>query len=190
MNSKHKLLMLFAMIHLGLAALGAAAIPMGTPDNIPLIEWYRHVTGTDNSFSFFAPNVGAQERVVFVLHDADGNTWTDTLRIGPNHEANMCFETVPFVLAATDDPTAWNMLKSMSHTMLDRHPTATRVTVRVEAYAAAWETENPDTPNIDFPRMSEFRDGKRPEWLLKYEVNFPTTTEAIASEATINGDQS
>ena len=190
MNSRHKLLILLAMSHLGLAALGTAAVSLGDPEDIPLIEWYRHVTGTDNSFSFFAPGVGPQERVVFVLHDGDGNTWTDTLRIGPNHEANMCFETVPFVLAATDDATAWNMLRSMSKTMLARHSTATRVTVRVEAFAAAWETEKPEQPIIDFPRMSEFQNGKRPEWLLKYEVTFPPAPEAIASDSNIEGHQS
>jgi hypothetical protein len=190
MNPKHKLMMLFAMIHLGLAALGAAAVPLGSPDNVPLVEWYRHFTGTDNSFRFFAPGVAPQERVIFELTDSAGASWTDTLRIGPNHEANMCFETVPVVLAAADDQTAWNMLHSMSETMLKRHPTAVRVNVRVETFAAVWATNESAKPAIDFPRMTEYQRGKRPEWLLVYEVQFPPEPDSIASDDKPESNQS
>lgn len=182
MNAKHKLMMLLAMIHLGLAGLGAAGVPLGSHDNVPLIEWYRHLTGTDNSFRFFAPGVAPQERVIFELTDSAGNGWADSLRIGPNYEANMCFETVPVVLAAADDRTAWNMLHSMAETMFKRHPTAVQVRVRVETFATAWEAGDSATPTIDFPRMNEYQQGKRPEWLLVYEVQFPSDAKSIASD--------
>lgn len=180
MNAKHKLLMLLALVHICLAAFGAAAISLGDPENIPLVEWYRHMSGADNDFAFFAPGVGAQQRVQFVLQDDEGRTWTESLRIGPNHEANLCFETVPFVLASADDRTAWNMLDSMAQTMLKRHSNATSVTIRVESFAAAWHTENPEQPVVDFPTMHEYQQGKRPEWLLMYEVTFPTQAKGQA----------
>lgn len=187
---KNKLLMLLAMVHLSFAALGAAMIPLGDPEHPSLLARYRHMTGTDNDFSFFAPGVGPQERLTFVLTDRSGHQWEETLRFGTNHESNMCFETVSFVLAATDDTTAQNMLESVCETMLRNHSSAVSVKARVETYAAVWASNQGEEQSVDFPRMQEFAEGKRPQWLLKYEFEHRPIPNAVTTISQKRGGQS
>ena len=173
MRLRNCILILLATLHVGLVVSGAAELSWfsGTSRAASLLQWYSHLSGTDNNYSFFAPGVGPQERVTFIMTDAEGQSWTDDLKWGRTHEVNLCFSTVPFVMSSVDDDTAYNMMRSMADTMFRRHPTARTVDVRVETYAI--ELNSGDAaPIYDFPTMQEYREGKRPQWTALYHLEF------------------
>src|SRR5258708_5776718 len=53
-----------------------------------LLNWYGAVSGADNGYGFFSPNVGMPVRVRFVLFDPSGQSWSDELYQG-NNEVNL-----------------------------------------------------------------------------------------------------
>ncbi len=191
MKLRYQLLIIWACGHIGLVITGAAGVNLfSQTDETPLLQWYRHVTGTDNSFAFFAPEVGPEERVTFRFTDEQGHQWSDDLELAHNQEANLSFGTIPFVLSSVDDPTAWNMMQSMAQSMLRRHPSAVRVEVRVETYAVVQSVNDALSPSIDFPSMNRYRTGDRPEWLLLYQLTFSRSGEIIESNKLIAGTES
>ncbi len=184
MNKRNQIIVLLAIGHLALVGLGAAgvAFPDRADGGVPAVEWYRHFTGANNSFEFFAPGVGPQERVRFVFADEQGREWTDDLELGRNREANLSFTTIPFVLAGADDETAWSMLRSMAVAMLRRNPSAVHVEVRVESFGIERKLGDGGEWAIDFPSMQQYRSGVRPEWILLYQLTFNRFGEAIEPE--------
>ena len=83
MKFRHKALIIFAMGHIGLVMLGATGMTVlaDTANQLPLVAWYQQLTGADNSFAFFAPEVGPEERVTFILADASDHHWADDLNL-------------------------------------------------------------------------------------------------------------
>jgi hypothetical protein len=170
MTVSHAFLVGLAATHLVLVACGAGGWTL-VPDDTPANRWlrlYGELSGADNRYGFFAPAVGSQLRTLFTLQDEQGRTWTDTHEHGRTHEGNLRFGGLTDAAWAHGnlDPV---QLRSWAAAMLGRHPTATSVTICIQAYSV--------------PTMSDYRFGKRPEWLPVYE-----TTYARVGPENLEGD--
>ena len=151
-----RLVIAAAVVQLGFAAAGAMELDF---DHAPfVIAEYGALSGTDSSYGFFAPSVGTQLRVTFVLTDAAGNTTTDVLTTGVSKEADLRIGDMVAIFWMDDQDLKRGMAGSWAGRMLARHPESTRVVVHLDAY--------------DLPTMAGYSEGKRPEWDPYYEAVF------------------
>lgn len=165
MTRRHTLLTALAGIHLALVVCGAASWSL-----LPDTTWVgqalhagRSLTGSDNGFGFYAPEVGAELRARFTL-SAGQRRWTDTLDPTGNREAQLRLGTVISLVTFPDlrEP----VIASLAAAMLGRHPSAQQVIVCIEVY--------------DPPTMEEYRAGARPEWQVLYEAVFTRQPQPLS----------
>ena len=151
MTLRHAIYTALAGLHLALVACGAARWEVLPPESdaghgLRLVRTY---SGSDASFSFFAPGVSSQLRAHFVLLDADGKEWTDTLDGAMSREAQLRVSSG--VSLTGEFPGLMKLFgPSWAATMFGRHPTAKRVVVALEVY--------------DLPTMEQYQEGRRPRW--------------------------
>jgi len=152
---------LLAVAHLVVVVGGASNTLPQRSSGMPgeTLRSYARVSGADSEYGFFAPAVGAEQRARFVLMDADGFTWSDSLDEAKNPEARLRLMNIvehPFMSGAAAELPAWReqLVKSWAANMFSRHPRAVSLTVIVEAYAV--------------PTMAEFRAGQTPNWMTVY----------------------
>jgi hypothetical protein len=145
-----------AAVQLCFAAAGAMELDF---DHAPsLIARYGALSGTDSSYGFFAPAVGTQLRVTFELTREDGTKSEDVLTTGASHEADLRIGDMVAIFWMDDEDLRRSLVGSWAGRMLARHPEATSVVVRLDAY--------------DLPTMAEYRRGERPDWAPHYEAEF------------------
>jgi hypothetical protein len=159
MTVQHGFWLLIASGHLFLVTCGAfgwGLLPAEWPSQ-RVLRLYGELTSADSQFGFFAPAVGSQLRTVFVLTDAEGHSWEDTLDKGANREC--------YIRQAGMTDAAWcqgnvdhAQVASWAAGMLGRHPSAVSVQVCIEAF--------------DVPRMSQYRGGARPSWVPAYSLTY------------------
>ena len=156
MTRSHALFAVLAGIHLFLVVCGATKKPL-LPREHPAsdtLRIYGAVSGSDSHYGFFAPEVGPQIRVVFLLTDANGKTRSETPGEGLNPEASLRAGSTTSVFNAPemDDATRKALLASWADGMFAKHPDVEKVTIRLEIF--------------DPLTMSEYQQGKRPAWKL------------------------
>lgn len=146
-----KLAIAAATIHLGIAALFSThwAVDKSLPGWIDRpVKLYGAYTGARTHFNFFAPAVSTQARARFVLERADGRVVTDDLSTG-NLEADQRIAMMfTFYGVAEIRPF---LSRALAVYMLDRHPEAVAVEVRVEA--------------LDIPTLPGLKAGKASRWV-------------------------
>lgn len=155
MSWKLKILTGLAALHLGLVICGAAHSNVLPPETAPghALRVARAYSGSDASFSFFAPGVSSQLRARFVLIDAAGGEWHDTLDSAMTREAKLRVSSGVSLLG--DFPGLMKVFgPSWSATMFGRHPGAAKVVVALEQH--------------QLPTMEQYRQGQRPEWKTVY----------------------
>jgi hypothetical protein len=153
-----------AVMQLGCAAAGAMELDFDHASWV--ISQYGALSGTDSAYGFFAPSVGTQLQVTFVLTDAAGKITTDVLTTGVSKEADLRIGDMVAIFWMDDQNLQRSLVGSWAGRMLARHPEATRVAVNLDAY--------------DLPTMAEYREGKRPEWSPYYEAEFVRRDRASA----------
>lgn len=159
MTTGHAFVTGLAVLHLLLTACGAMGLRL-FPEDTPawrILRLYGEAAGTDNRYGFFAPAVSSQVRGQFILTGANGETWIDTLERGNTRESNLRLGGLTDTVWASgeiDEP----QLRSWAAAALGRHPRADRVVVRLEVN--------------DVPSTSEFRLGKRPQWVFFHEATY------------------
>jgi hypothetical protein len=170
MTARHAVCTVLAATHLTLATIWAFEGSPPVPDRPlakKLLRLYGTLSGAENQFGFFAPDVGWQVRSTFALMDAAGRTWTDTHERGPNRECELRLGNIADTMFALDIVDE-EQIHSWAAAALGRHPTAETCVVRIDAYHT--------------PTMAEFRAGKRPEWVNGAELTY-TRTGVSAVEA-------
>lgn len=179
MKTRHKFLIVFGIGHILLVACGAASLLKGPTKN-PVEDAaraYSKLSGADNGYGFFAPNVGAQFRTVFIMKDAEGREWKQDLKLGSSSEANLRFTGISSQLADLPPRARHRLLMSFAAMMFGRNPEATTVTVRLELYGFDRSREE-----TDYPTMAEYRAGVRPEWLPVLDATFSRAEAGSASD--------
>jgi hypothetical protein len=159
-----------AAAHLLLVACGASGL-MGLFGGCApgrALQWYGAMSGADAGYNFFAPRVGSELRVAFVLTGPDGRRWEDDLTAGENQEVKLRVGSMTGLFPAAPEGEALrrDLAASWAATMFGRHPDADEVTVRVEVY--------------EVPSMEDYRAGQRPEWRLVYTAHFARAGAASA----------
>ena len=176
MSLRHGLFTLLAALHLIWAACSALGRPW-IPENRQaqkLVRLYGAFSGVDNTFGFFAPDCGSQTRATFILTDAAGQTWNDTLERGANRECNLRlggFVDTMFALSIDDQ----NQIYSWAASVLGRNPTAVTCQVRIESYSV--------------PTMADYHSGKRPDWQSCAEMTFARTASQGLVAADLDGEE-
>ncbi len=140
-----------AAVHLSIAAFFSTHWPVERV--LPAIldrplKLYGAYTGAQTHFNFFAPAVSTQARAQFVLVNADGTFTRDELLTGSaeaNQRLAMMFTFYGVAEARPFLARAWGV-----H-MLDRHPDAQAVEVRVEI--------------LDIPTLAELKAGRSSRWV-------------------------
>lgn len=139
-----------------------------------IFRWYATISGADNSYSFFAPNVGTQFRARFLLQDDKGTTWWDTFDQTRSSEAWLRLTGIvesAFMSGAAAESPEWRqrLVKSWAATMFTRHIKAVSLTVVVEVY--------------DVPTMADYRAGSRPNWKIVYQAQVERLAPAIQARS-------
>jgi hypothetical protein len=119
------------------------------------------MSGADNQFSYYAPDVGDNFRTRFTLWDSQGGEWEASFENTDSPEARLKLAGIAFSAfangAAEEFPEKRvRLIKSWAATMFSRFPSAVALTVVVEAY--------------DIPTMAEYRGGQRPAWKVVYQA--------------------
>jgi hypothetical protein len=117
----------------------------------------QHYTGSDASYGFFAPGVSSQMKASFLMIDAHGKEWTDTLEGNMTREAQL--RVASGISRVAEFPGLMRKFgPSWAATMFGRHPTAKTVVISIEIY--------------ELPTMDEYTQGERPHWETVYVEPF------------------
>ena len=152
MAIKTKLLILYALFHLAMVLKGA--LQFGAHP-------YQIITGTSYSFSFFAPTIGTETRVLFDLIDKKGSTTrTVSLRDGLPNELKLRIGGIVNTLRDPDlsKDARRALAASWAGQVLAEFPESPEVLLRVEKY--------------DLPSMRGARNGKLLGWTTVETMRF------------------
>jgi hypothetical protein len=152
---------LAAILHLVLVALGAAHLHFSDSGFLGrALESYATLSGANNTYPFFAPEVGSQLRARFTLINEKGERFVDTLEGSSSRETVLRLSNIIGLIADddTDEDERRSLAGSWAGNILGRHPEARAVEVRLEG--------------CDLPSMNEYRQGMRTSWTLFYEAKF------------------
>lgn len=171
----HAFLVVLAGGHIVMVALGSVGIDFRAATIPPtqLLRWYGAITGANNRYGFFAPEVQTPTRVAFTMTNSQGERWNDTLEFGATSESNLRLATVTFSMPLLDEHDQDLMMRSLAAQMFQLHPEAETVELRFEAYGV-----DRDDGLDDFPSMAAYRAGDRAEWVTL------TTTPPFRRELT------
>ncbi len=167
MTWRFKLLALAAAAHLILVASSAAHFRLIEPRTTAgrAIAAYGALSGSDNSFGFFAPHVAPEFHLQFTITGADGRTWEEPANRGLTREASLRFDSMTSLFVYEHLQT--RVASSWAAALFGRYPEATRVEMKLEAQ--------------DMPTMEAFRDGNRAEWETVYEGDFSRRSEVAVA---------
>jgi hypothetical protein len=157
MDRRLTLMTVLAAAHLFQVVCGACSLSplpkMSTSGQA--LRYYGVLSGSDNGYGFFSPNVASTYRARFAIA-GDGRARPVELGEPVNNEVGLRAATplILFNIAELHDP----MAASWAGMIFGRHPDARQVTVRVEEY--------------DIPTLRNYRAGERPRWQPVYEAAF------------------
>ena len=146
-------------------AAAVADIPLGhnLPANNPLREvlWaYLNTTGIEAGYSYFAPNVPDNYKMVFELHYLDGHTEFELPEV-TGRATGLRLATLLDVMAETQyEPLRSMMVKMVAYAVWQKHSDATKIRA-VLGY-------------VDLPTLAEFQRGQKESYhfLFGYDFDF------------------
>jgi hypothetical protein len=125
----------------------------------------REASGSEANHGYFSVGVGPNYRMIFILKDDKGRTWTDFLDKTGYHEADLRTAGIVDVMVneydeEDEDDAFKTYAKSCAGKMLYRH--RQRKPVLVTILVEEGKT----------PKMEEYRKGERTEWKKYEEITF------------------
>jgi hypothetical protein len=142
------------------------ALPLGLrlPAGHPLrqaLSGYLNVTGIEAGYSYFAPGVPDNYKIVFLLRFPDGHT-EDDLPTVSGRATGLRLATLLDEMAETNyEPLRAMMVKMMAYAAWHQHPEATSIRA-VFGY-------------VDLPTMAEFRRGQTESYHVLFAYDFDFT---------------
>jgi hypothetical protein len=176
MTPKHACCCVLAAIYLISVACGAAEFSLTDPNNpyarlfgivadedspwVKAVHMVREASGSEANHGYFAPGVGPNYRMTFILKDVQGRAWTDAFDKTGYHEADLRLSGIVDVMVNNrdEDDCFQSYAKSCAAKMFARHPRAVLVIVRVE--------------EGDMTSMEQFRKGREPTWSKYDDLTF------------------
>lgn len=125
-----------------------------------LISAYLNTTGIEAGYSYFAPNVPSNYKIVFELQYPDGHTELELPQVSGT-AAGLRLATLLDVIAETEyEPLRTMMVKMLAYAVWQEHSEAVKARA-VFGY-------------VELPTPAEFRQGKRESYssLFAYDVDF------------------
>ena len=127
----------------------------------PVLNYYGELTGSGQSYGFFAPGVWGQIRASFDVIDKNDHSTPVSLDTGLSREAGLRVGNIinEFTEQAEDLVKLQRSLSSsLAGTVFGRYPEATKVVVRLEEFLPV--------------SMQEFRAGSRAHWKPIYTATY------------------
>ena len=165
-------LILLGGLHLLLVILGASYTDLSAFGPVgEVINYYGEMSGSNKSYGFFAPGVGAQARTRFEMIDASGKSTLVSLENSRSHEADLRINNITSQMTPDSDEVdveevardlRRSVAASLAGKVFGRFRTARSVIVHVDEF-------NP-------VNMPEYRLGQRPKWEEIYQATFVQDT--------------
>jgi hypothetical protein len=133
------------------------------------LRLYGALTGADNRFGYFAPEVGPELRLDLTAEAGGRPAPPVALIEARGREAELRAGTVVSTFAY--QPLRREMARSLAARVFSRHPNATAVNVHVEV--------------CELPTMAEYRAGVRPRWKTGYQARFVRAAGTNRTEETL-----
>lgn len=147
--------------HVALVVAGAAHLTSGLDGSLGSgLRFYSALTGSGDSYSFFAPSVGPQVRARFILSWPHGKQAEETLESGKSREVGFRVGNIAgtIYIAAKRSDLQRAFLGALAANRFGAHPDASEVQVHIEE----WE----------MPTMIDYRAGSRPWWRVLNEATY------------------
>lgn len=147
--------------HVALVVAGAAHLTSSLDGSMGWgLRFYTALSGSGDSYSFFAPSVGPQVRARFVLSSPQGEHVEETLETGKSREVGFRLGNIAgtIYIAAKRTDLQRAFLGALAANRFGAHPEASEVRVNLEE----WE----------MPSMTDYRAGSRPWWRVLNEATF------------------
>ena len=119
-----------------------------------------NMTGIESGYSYFAPNIPDNYKLVFELHYPDGHTEFELPRVN-SRSAGLRFATLLDKMTETDyDPLRTMMVKMLAFAVWKDHPSANKIRAVLGS--------------VDLPSPADFRLGRKESYrvLFAYEFDF------------------
>jgi hypothetical protein len=177
MSPRRRLLLMVIGGHFGVVAANAAGVDFwSTPASSPVakcatmaVAEYGALSGAESQYSFFAPGVDEQLRLVFEMTEGSGRVRTDVLSGATNAEVDLRVANLVSLLWWPDEELHGALETSWATAMFERHPSAKRVAIEIQLY--------------ELPSMDEMRLGRRPVWRVLDRIAFSPPCRATGGLA-------
>jgi hypothetical protein len=151
-----------ALLHLALMALGASYTGYSWSGPFErALDYYGELSGSGQTYGFFAPGIYTQLRAVFEVTDKSGQTRQVNLAVGENHEADLRVGNIIDQFSyEVEDPVEFqrSLSSSLAGTIFGRYPESRTVAVKLEEFHPV--------------SMSEYRSGVRSRWESVYQAKY------------------
>jgi len=124
------------------------------------ISAYLNLAGIESGYSYFAPNIPDNYKIVFELHYPDGRTEIELPRVN-SRSAGLRFATLLDKMTETEyDPLRTMMVKMLAFSVWQEHTSATKIQAVLGS--------------VELPSPSEFRRGGKESYhvLFAYDFDF------------------
>jgi hypothetical protein len=123
---------------------------------------YLNLTGIESGYSYFAPNIPDNYKIVFEVHYPDGRTEIELPKVN-SQSAGLRFATLLDKMTETEyAPLRTMMVKMLAFSVWQGHPSATKIRAVLGT--------------VDLPSPAEFRLGRKESYrvLFAYDFDFST----------------
>jgi hypothetical protein len=122
------------------------------------ITTYLNLAGIESGYSYFAPNIPDNYKLVFELHYPDGRTEIELPRLN-GRSAGLRFVTLLDRMTETEyDPLRTMMVKMLAFSVWQDHPSANKIRAVLGS--------------VDLPSPAEFRLGRKESYRVLFAYDF------------------
>ena len=122
------------------------------------VSAYLNLAGIESGYSYFAPNIPDNYKLVFELHYPDGRTEIELPRVN-SRSAGLRFATLLDKMTETEyDPLRTMMVKMLAFSVWQDHPSANKIRAVLGS--------------VDLPSPAEFRVGRKESYRVLFAYDF------------------
>ena len=126
-----------------------------------LLATYLHTAGIETGYSYFAPNVPGNYKLVFELHYPDGHAEYELPRVSSAAAGLRVAGLLDRMGGPTYDPLRETMVKMLTYSVWQKHPAATTISAVFGI--------------ITLPTIAEFERGQKESYEFLYSYDFSRT---------------
>jgi hypothetical protein len=151
LDVRRRVLLVLAGAHLSIVAASAAGVRFPERPLGRAIAEYAAISGAEARYGFFVPSVDAELRTTFEILGPSGRETALGALPPVNDEVDLRVGNLRTLYWTEDEELGGALLDAWVASVLQRHPEAERVELRVDF--------------LDLPSMRGYREGERPAWI-------------------------